>query len=96
MRAFVLHMKNATSRPAARKAALLADPRRHAVAAEVRACIARAGKKRAEIEVALGISQSALARKLRGENAFTVDELLALGRALKVEPREFFPQERAA
>lgn len=89
-------MKNAPSPRTAKRPAVLVDPRRKRVADEVRACIARRGKSRSEIEVAIGVSQSALSRKLRGENAFTVDEILALAHFLDVEASAFFPQERAA
>lgn len=96
MRHSVLHMKNAHTPGAAKRPAVLVDPRRMRVADEVRACIARRGISRAEVERGIGLSQSALSRKLRGENAFTVDELLSLSMVLDVEPAEFFPRERAA
>lgn len=89
-------MKNASTLRTAKRPAVLVDPRRKRVADEVRACIARRGKSRAEIEAAIVISQSALSRKLRGENAFTVDEILGLAHVLDVEASAFFPQERAA
>lgn len=89
-------MKNASTPRAVKRPAVLVDPRRKRVADEVRACIARRGLTRAEVERGIGLSQSALSRKLRGENAFTVDELLSLGKVLDVEPAEFFPKERAA
>lgn len=96
VRACVLHMKNASTQARSKRPAVLVDPRRKRVADEVRACIARKGNPRAEVETAIGISQSALSRKLRGENAFTVDELLSLAQFLDVEAAVFFPKERAA
>ncbi|WP_181158512.1 helix-turn-helix domain-containing protein [Leucobacter massiliensis] len=88
-------MKNATIQKRPRQRLSGIDPRRKRVADEVRACIARSGNSRAAVEDAIGISQSALSRKLRAESAFTVDELLGLAAFLDVEASEFFPKERA-
>ncbi|WP_449281211.1 helix-turn-helix domain-containing protein [Leucobacter sp.] len=88
-------MKNTSIQKKHRPRATGIDPRRMRVANEVRACIARIGASRAAVEDAIGISQSALSRKLRGESAFTVDELLGLASFLDVEASEFFPKERA-
>lgn len=59
---------------------------RDAIAAEVRAAIARDGRKAADIAAMTGISTSALSRKLKGLAPFWVDELLSIAAVLNVDP----------
>ncbi|VXB76587.1 conserved hypothetical protein [Pseudoclavibacter sp. 8L] len=58
--------------------------------------MARSDISRSSIEQQLGISQSALSRKLRGLNAFTVDEIFRLADVLGVKASVFFGEEMAA
>lgn len=58
---------------------------RIALAAEVRAAIARDGRKQVEVARAAGISSAALSRKLNCETKFYTEELVALADALGVD-----------
>lgn len=55
---------------------------RDALAAEVRAAIARAGRKQGEVASAAGLSPKTISRKLRGGGALSAEELIALADAL--------------
>lgn len=59
---------------------------RPAVAAEVRASLAREGRTAASLAYEAGISRGALSRKLNAEVSFTVEELLTVADALNVTP----------
>lgn len=59
---------------------------RQAVAAEVRAALAREGQSQAWLSARAGISRSPLALKLRGQRSLTVEELVAIAAALDVDP----------
>lgn len=59
---------------------------REAIAGEVRAALARDGRKASELAEATGISKAALSRKLRGLTPFYVEELISIAGALEVEP----------
>ena len=63
-----------------------------AVAAEVRAAIARAGLRQADLADAIGISRGSLSSRLSGERAFRIDELVAIARVLGVQPSVLLPQ----
>ena len=58
---------------------------RETVAAEVRAALARDGRKAAALAEATGISRTSLSRKLRGLTPFYVEELIAIASALDVD-----------
>lgn len=58
---------------------------RQAVAAEVRAALARAGRRQADLAREVGISRAALSRKMRGEGAFYVEEIVAIADALGID-----------
>ncbi|WP_328809484.1 helix-turn-helix domain-containing protein [Pseudoclavibacter sp. 8L] len=96
VRPSVLHMKNVINLQGHASPASGVIARRSRVAAEVRACMARSDISRSSIEQQLGISQSALSRKLRGLNAFTVDEIFRLADVLGVKASVFFGEEMAA
>ena len=67
---------------------------RAAVAAEVRAAIARSGRSDAEVASAAGIHRATISRRLRGETSFTVEELVALAVALDVSVADLLPKSR--
>lgn len=69
---------------------------RSAIAAEVRAALARKGQSAAWLAVEAGISKAALSRKLRGEVSFTVEELVLVADALDVEPDALLPRTGVA
>ena len=58
---------------------------RSAVAAEVRASLARKGETAAWLSESAGISKTALSRKLRGDVSFTAEELLSVADALGID-----------
>ena len=59
---------------------------REAVAAEIRAALARDGRSAAELAASTDISPSALSRKLRGQVPFWTEEVLIIAAELHVEP----------
>lgn len=59
---------------------------RRAVAAEVRASLARDGRSATWLATEADISKTALSRKLRGDTSFTVEELVAVAIALNIDP----------
>lgn len=61
------------------------DNLRAAVAAEVRAAIARDGRTSAEVAHAANISRAGLSRKTRCETSFTVDELVRIANTLDID-----------
>lgn len=65
------------------------------VAATVRAEIARAGARRAEIATAAGLSYQALARRLSGDVAFDVDELAAVAQQLSIPVAQLLGEDAA-
>ena len=71
-------------------AAMTATQIREAVAAEVRAALARDGRKAVQLADETGISTAALSRKLRGLTPFYVEELLSIAAALDIEPAPLF------
>lgn len=58
---------------------------RRIVAAEVRVALARQGGTQADLATKAGLSKASLSRKMRGDVAFTVDELVAVAIALDVD-----------
>ena len=55
---------------------------RNQVAAEVRAAVARAGLNNASIAAKTGMSHQSVLRKLRGDRAITVEELIDIAEAV--------------
>lgn len=64
---------------------------RSAVAAEVRAELARAGIRQADLADLAEISPQALSRKLHGKTPITVEELLRIAAALNLNPSDLLP-----
>lgn len=69
---------------------------RSAIAAEVRAALARKGQSAAWLAEEAGISKAALSRKLRGDVSFTVEELVLVAIALAIEPEVLLPRAEVA
>lgn len=65
------------------------------VAAEVRAALARQRKPHRFVGEVLGLSSTAVSRRLRGETVFDVEELAKLATALGVTLASFMPTESA-
>lgn len=61
-----------------------------AVAAEVRAAVARANTPQSQIMDALGLSRVSVSKRLNGKQPFTVAELVIVAGIVGVEPKEFF------
>jgi transcriptional regulator with XRE-family HTH domain len=59
-----------------------------AVAAAVRAELARRGLRQQAVALALGLSQPAISDRLRGRTPFTLDDLERLARLLDIDPAE--------
>lgn len=55
------------------------------VAAELRAILARQNRKQVELASHLGISQAAMSNRLNGQQALTIDELMAIGTFLRAD-----------
>lgn len=64
-------------------------PVRHAIAAEVRAEMARQNRTLRDIAPVLGIHHSGLALRVKGDIAFRAEELVALANALCVHVDQF-------
>lgn len=62
---------------------------RRAVAAEVRAAIARAGLHPTAVADKAGISRTTFRRRISGASPFTIDELVATANALGVDVSSF-------
>lgn len=62
------------------------DTYRAAVAGEVRAAIARAGRKQSEVGEAAGISRAAMSQKMRGRAPLYIEEVYALAEVLSADP----------
>jgi len=58
---------------------------RQAVAAEVRAALARDGRRQADLAREVGISRAALSRKMRGETPFYVEEVVSIASVLGID-----------
>lgn len=61
------------------------------IAAEVRAIVARSGKRHSEVAKRLGLSQSRFSRRLSGAIPFTAAEVARMSSILGVPVSEFFP-----
>ena len=72
------------------------DPAREAIAAEVRASLARANRPAAWLADRAGISKTALSLKLKAQRSFTVEELLSVADALGIDADTLLPAGRAA
>lgn len=55
------------------------------VGATVRAELARAGKSQTDLAVVLGVTQTAVSKRLRGVTPFDVNELAAVAAALDLD-----------
>ncbi len=66
-----------------------------AVAAEVRAHLARQRVTQNAAAEATGIGAASMSRRLAGEYPFTVEELFSLADLLRVDIRSFFPANQA-
>jgi predicted XRE-type DNA-binding protein len=64
-------------------------PVRHAIAAEVRAEIARQNKTMRDLAPVLGIAHSGLSLRVKGDVAFRGEELVALAASLGVPVERF-------
>ncbi|WP_203824362.1 helix-turn-helix domain-containing protein [Actinoplanes palleronii] len=64
-------------------------PVRHAIAAEVRAEMARQNKSMRDLSPVLGIAHSGLALRVKGDVAFRGEELVVLAGALGVPVEQF-------
>lgn len=67
------------------------DPYRDAIAAEVRAEIARQGKSQREIAAMIDVAQPSLQLRLKGDRPFRAEELVKLAEALGVPADRFLP-----
>lgn len=72
------------------------SPTRQAIAAEVRAALARDQIKQADLAHAIGISQGALSERLRGVRAFDTDQLAAIAEHLGLNVLDLLPSGAAA
>jgi len=72
------------------------DPAREAIAAEVRACLARANRPASWLADRAGISKTALSLKLKAQRSFTVEELLSVADALGIDADTLLPTEHEA
>lgn len=69
------------------------------VGRHVRAALVESAKTQQDVAVVLGLTHQAVSRRLLGQTAFRVDELIAIAEYLGVEPARFFrpiPQPRRA
>ncbi len=73
---------------------LPASARTGAVAAEVRAHLARQRVTQNAAAEATGIGTASMSRRLAGEYPFTVEELFSLADLLRVDIRSFFPDNQ--
>ena len=64
---------------------------REYVAAEIRAALARDGRSAAQLAADAGIPRSSLSKKLRAQVSLTVEEALAISRALSIDPGALLP-----
>lgn len=71
------------------------DPAREAIAAEVRASLARANQPASWLADRAGISKTALSLKLKAQRSFTVEELLSVAAALGIDADAMLPKAAA-
>ena len=69
---------------------------RSQVAAEVRAAVARAGLNNASVAAKTGMSHQSVVRKLRGDRAISVEELLDIAAAVGCSASDLLPASAAA
>lgn len=74
----------------------MTDDLQQAIAAEVRAEVARQKRSQAQIAECLGIHQTAVSKKLRGDRDFTLPELVLVAELLRVPVTNFLPAQGAA
>ena len=72
-----------------RKVAVMSSPHEE-VAAEVRATLARNKIRQSAVAEALSLSRASVSRRLKGEQPFTVPELLVVADLAGVNASEFF------
>lgn len=65
---------------------------RKAIAAEVRAAVARAGMHQTSVAQAIGMSTGTMSRRVNAESPFTVEELCAIAAELGVGVRTLLPE----
>lgn len=68
---------------------------REFVAAEVRAALARDGRSAAQLATDSGIPRSSLSKKMRAQVSITAEELLAISKALAIDPGTLLPSASA-
>jgi transcriptional regulator with XRE-family HTH domain len=68
------------------------DPYRDAIAAEVRAEIARQGKTQREVAALIDLPQPSLQLRLKGDRPFRAEELVKLAEAFGVPADRFLPE----
>lgn len=61
-----------------------------AIAAEVRAALARRKIDQAEVADALGLSRSSVSQRINGHRPFSVAQLITIAGIVGVQPAEFF------
>lgn len=69
------------------------NPDREAIAAEVRAAMARRRMNQRTLADAIGLSRAALSPRLAGQQAFDTDQLAKIAEALEVDFLSLFPEE---
>jgi transcriptional regulator with XRE-family HTH domain len=67
----------------------VATTTRHAIAAEVRAELARQNKTQRDLAEILGLPQSSVNLRLKGERAFRAEEIVAMADGLHVPTERF-------
>lgn len=67
------------------------EQHRQAVAAEVRAQLGRKNMSKAELAKRTGLSPQSISRKLDGERAISVEELVLIAKALEVSASALLP-----
>lgn len=65
------------------------------LAGEIRACVGRYAVKHSDLADAVGISRTALGRKLAGRGDFTVAEVEAVARYFQLTPAELLQRVEA-
>ncbi len=69
---------------------------REAIAGELRAALARDGRSLTDLAHDSGVSKAALSRKLKGDTAVSVEELLRISVALDVSPASIVDSARTS
>lgn len=72
------------------RSVILMNDGQHRVAAQVRAKLAEANRRRGDVALIIDVSRSAASRKVNGHVPFTVEDLFAIAGDLGLNPSEFF------